>query len=143
MEKLGEMLGENEVRLQLTALRCLEAMGKYPEVSCKVEEIVTSFDATLYENCEVLEYRKRCALGRKADSLDEDGASRIYLSNLKSAVHWTVKLTQIDMLCDHALAQPETAFHTAMHWSYRYLHSHKFLFSLSKAPHFLLKKIII
>ena len=117
VEKLGEMLDENEVRLQLTALRCLEAMREYPEVACKVEEVVSSFDTKLYENCEVLEYRKRCALGQKADTLDEDGASRIYLSNLKSAVHWTVKLTQIDMLCDHALARPETAFHTAMHLS--------------------------
>lgn len=117
VETLGDMLRENEIRLQLTALRCLETMAEYPEVSCKVKEIVGDFDASFYENREVLEYRKRCALGQGEDMLDEAGASRIYLSNLKSAVHWTVKLTQIDMLYDHALAHPETAFHTAMHLS--------------------------
>lgn len=117
VETLGALLGEDEVRLQLTALRCLESMGKYPEFACKVKEIVSSFNASDYSNCEVLEYQKRRVLGEYGDTLDEAGASRIYLSNLKSAVHWTVKLTQIDMLCDHAVAHPETAFHTAMHLS--------------------------
>ena len=117
VESLGAMLSEDEVRLQLTALRCLESLRVHPEVVCKVEEVVNAFDTSLYSDREVLEYRKRCALGRREDKLDEDSASRIYLSNLKSAVHWTVKLTQIDMLCDHARACPETAFHTAMHLS--------------------------
>ncbi len=117
VEALGEMLHHDEVHLQLTVLRCLEVMGQHEEISCKVKEVVGDFDTSVFSYSEVLDYRKRCALGQRSDMLDEAGASRIYLSNLKSAVHWTVKLTQIDMLCDHAVAHPETAFHTAMHLS--------------------------
>jgi len=43
--------------------------------------------------------------------------SQLYLSNLKNAVHWTVKLVQIDALCDDARHHPQSAFHTAMHLS--------------------------
>ena len=44
-------------------------------------------------------------------------AARLYLSNLKNAVHWLVKLVQIDALCDDAVTNPQSAFHTAMHLS--------------------------
>ena len=43
--------------------------------------------------------------------------AQLYLSNLKNAVHWTVKLVQIDALCDDAANHPQSAFHTAMHLS--------------------------
>jgi len=43
--------------------------------------------------------------------------SQLYLSNLKNAVHWMVKLVQVDALCDDAAYAPENAFHTAMHLS--------------------------
>ena len=43
--------------------------------------------------------------------------SAIYLSNLKTAVHWIVKLTQVDALVDDAALRPENALHTAMHLS--------------------------
>ena len=33
------------------------------------------------------------------------------------AVHWSVKISHIDMLCGNATAHPEMAFHTAMHLS--------------------------
>ena len=82
-----------------------------------MKEVVGAFDASVYENQQVLAYMKRRALGERLDTLDEDSASRIYLSNLKSAVHWTVKMTQIDMLCDHAKTHLDTVFHTAMHLS--------------------------
>ena len=117
VEVLGAMLNGGETRLQLTALRCLESMHEREDLSCKVEEVVSSFDPSLSADREVLVYMKRRALGKREDSLDENSASRIYLSNLKSAVHWTVKMTQIDMLCDHVIVHPETAFHTAMHLS--------------------------
>ncbi len=41
----------------------------------------------------------------------------LYLSNLKNAVHWTVKQVQIHMLCRDLEQHPENAFHTAMHLS--------------------------
>ena len=43
--------------------------------------------------------------------------SALYLSNLKTAVHWMIKLTQIDALVDDAAMHPENTFHTAMHLS--------------------------
>ena len=117
VETLGAMLHEDEVRLQLTVLRCLELLRVHPEIVCKVDELVRAFDPSCFAESEALAYRRRCALGLREDRLTEESASRIYLSNLKSAVHWTVKLTQIEMLCDHAVACPDTAFHTAMHLS--------------------------
>ena len=47
----------------------------------------------------------------------ELSVAQIYLSNLKNAVHWMVKLTQIDALEDDLNEQPEHTFHTAMHLS--------------------------
>ena len=117
VETLGAMLNDDEIRLQLTALRCLEALRVHPEIARKVDEVVGTFDPSAFADHEALAFRRRCALGQRKDTLTEEAASRIYLSNLKSAVHWTVKLTQIEMLCEHAVAQPETAFHTAMHLS--------------------------
>ncbi len=43
--------------------------------------------------------------------------SNLYLSNLKTAVHWIVKLTQVDALVADALTHPENALHTTMHLS--------------------------
>ena len=114
VETLGKMLHNDDVQLQLTALLCLESLLQ-TEVACKVKEVVSLLDTTVYENHVALDYMKRRAMGCREDTLDEEKASHIYLSNLKSAVHWTVKMTQIDMLCDHARSHPETAFHTAMH----------------------------
>lgn len=50
-------------------------------------------------------------------SAQEISVAQIYLSNLKNAVHWMVKLTQIDALADDLNERPEHAFHTAMHLS--------------------------
>lgn len=41
----------------------------------------------------------------------------LYLSNMKMAVHWIVKISHIDMLCENVATHPEIAFHTAMHLS--------------------------
>ncbi len=53
---------------------------------------------------------------QSAPAIQADVA-QLYLSNLKNAVHWTVKLVQIDALCDDAASHPQSAFHTAMHLS--------------------------
>ena len=53
----------------------------------------------------------------RSDGLPELPISELYLKNLKTAVHWIVKLTQVDALTEEALAHPEHAFHTAMHLS--------------------------
>lgn len=55
-------------------------------------------------------------LGRPASPAVLD-VSRLYLANLKKAVHWTVKLTYVDMLAAYAKAHGEEAFHIATHLS--------------------------
>ena len=117
VEALGAMLSDGDTPLRLRVLRCLEKMYPYPQFTCKVISVVSSFDTTDCEDRGLVEYLRQRAMGERHDVLDEDGRSRIYLSNLKSAVHWTVKLAHIDMLCDHVKAHPETALHTAMHLS--------------------------
>ena len=117
VEALSHMLPGGETKLQIKVLRCLELLRDQQSITCKVEKIVTAFDPGAYADKEVLTYMKYRALGERRDVLDEAGAARIHLSNLKNAVHWTVKMIQLDMLYDHALACPETAFHTAMHLS--------------------------
>ena len=43
--------------------------------------------------------------------------SSLYLSNLKTAVHWIVKLTQVDALVDDGVIHPDNTLHTIMHLS--------------------------
>ncbi len=117
VDVLGGMLTEDLPHLQLTVLRCLETMGHQAELKDRVAELVTAFDPSGYQEPLALEYMKRRILGGQLDVLDAESASGIYLSNLKTSVHWVVKLTQIDMICDHVRAHPETAFHAAMHLS--------------------------
>lgn len=114
---LADMLRDGEISLRLAVLRCLEKMHRMPVAQEAVERAVRSFSVPDGENADVLRYMKHRVLGLPTDILSKEEASRMYLSNLKSAVHWTVKLTQVYMLCDHAKAHPEMAFHTAMHLS--------------------------
>lgn len=44
-------------------------------------------------------------------------SQHLHLSNMKTAVHWIVKMSHIDMLCENVEAHPDVAFHTAMHLS--------------------------
>ena len=56
-------------------------------------------------------------LGEAQPEPDAQTISRIHLSNLKNAVHWTVKLTQINILTQYVRSHPDAAFHTALHFS--------------------------
>ncbi len=114
---LAGMLSDGEVSLCLVVLRCLEKLHQMPQAREMAERVVRDFSVPDGENADVLHYMKRRVLGLPTDILNEEDAARMYLSNLKYAVHWTVKMTQVYMLCDHAKAHPETAFHTAMHLS--------------------------
>ena len=61
---------------------------------------------------------ERYVLSRlRSEALPELPVSELYLRDLKTAVHWIVKLTQVDALTEEALLHPEHAFHTAMHLS--------------------------
>ncbi len=118
VEALGRMLPSREVRLQLNALRCLEQLRLHrPEVTELVQEQALPFHAQPGEFFLALDCMRRRVLGRVTQEIRPEEVSDVYLSNLKNAVHWTVKLVQIDLLCDHACSHPESAFHTAMHLS--------------------------
>ena len=56
----------------------------------------------------------RCGCG---EPLPEADTRELFLNNLKSAVHWTVKLVTIDYLRDRALQNPSATFHTVTHLS--------------------------
>ena len=49
--------------------------------------------------------------------LSNSERQHLFLSNMKMAVHWIVKLSHIDMLCENVQANADVAFHTAMHLS--------------------------
>ena len=64
------------------------------------------------------EYAERYILSHlRGEPLPELPISELYLRDLKMAVHWIVKLTQVDALTEEATIHPENAFHTAMHLS--------------------------
>lgn len=108
---LTKMLQSGTARWQIVALRCIDHLR-----SCASEEFLRQSAQPLpNEEAAVTYLRRKLLLGQTADELPE--ASYLYLSNLKNAVHWTVKLVQIDILCDDAIRRPENAFHTAMHLS--------------------------
>lgn len=118
VEALGRMLPSREVRLQLNSLRCLEQLRRHrPEVTEQIQALVLNFRAQPGEFFLALDCMRRRVLGRAPQEIRPEEVSDFYLSNLKNAVHWTVKLVQIDLLCDHAVSHPASAFHTAMHLS--------------------------
>ena len=60
--------------------------------------------------------RLRARAGKPAQP-PQTNVSDLFLANLKNAVHWTVKLTYIDMLEAYARENRQEAFHVAMHLS--------------------------
>ena len=110
--QLLKMLRSGVARWQLVALRCIGHLR-----TCASEEFLQKAATPCGQDEEVVSYL-RCKLrGEDAPLLSSQQAGMIYLSNLKNAVHWTVKNVQIDMLREDAERQPENVFHTATHLS--------------------------
>ncbi len=110
-EPLTRMLHSGTARWQIVALRCTAHLRE----SASPELLQRAAQPLPGEETAVTYLRQRLLLGQTPDALPD--VSYLYLSNLKNAVHWTVKLVQIDILCDDAARHPENAFHTAMHLS--------------------------
>lgn len=110
--QLLRMLQSGTPRWQLVALRCFEHLRPCASdaFTQKIRASVSGEDAAVRWLCARLS-------GQTAPALSSDDTALIYLSNLKNAVHWTVKNTQIDMLCADVERHPDNAFHTAMHLS--------------------------
>ena len=114
---LSSALNSREVRVRICALKSLEALsGKegfpHSEMNKAVVLPSNADPASIY-----LANRIRRAEGLPPLATLNFSVSEIYLANLKTSVHWTVKLAHIDWLCEHVADHPEDAFHVAMHLS--------------------------
>ncbi len=107
---LLRMIYSGTPRWQLIALRCIRHLR-----SCAGENFLSRALRATEEETPAVAYLRMQLCGFRPECPQPPGL--LYLSNLKSAVHWTIKDVQIDMLCADALNRPENAFHTAMHLS--------------------------
>ena len=118
LRRFAEMLPQADEPLQAVILRRLEMLQPY--LDARGRELCGACLAALPERsgCAVqyLERRVRTVLGEQILP-PELPIAQIYLANLKNAVHWMLKLTQIDALLDDLTTHPANAFHTAMHLS--------------------------
>ncbi|MFR8332938.1 MAG: hypothetical protein ACLU9S_11725 [Oscillospiraceae bacterium] len=115
---LTDLLQTGDVPLQLTIFRCFQAMlEQSPALSARLEPVLARLDAG---DSFAVSYERTVLLNRHCghqDPLPQADSSELFLSNLKNALHWTVKLVHIDLLRNLAQANPSEAFHTAMHFS--------------------------
>ena len=118
IQALGKMALSGDVPLQLNALRALEQLRLHrPEAEKMIANAVRPLHVSPGQHGRVLECMRRRVLGLPMEEISSGEVSDFYLSNLKNAVHWAVKLVQIDLLCDDVRRHPDAAFHTAMHLS--------------------------
>ncbi|MCQ2419512.1 MAG: hypothetical protein MJ118_00085 [Clostridia bacterium] len=110
---LKSMLESGLIRYQLVALRCLHHLQDIPALSEPIRA-VTANTASADESTPAFSYLQHLILGTTPSALSEKETSALYLSNLKNAVHWTVKLAPISLLCRDAMAYSRELFHTAL-----------------------------
>ncbi len=123
-ERIGTLLTQfirllpAEEPLAVLVLRRLDKLAPYlnEEQTAQLRTAVETLPDRKSFAADFVENRIRRRLGLQTKPLAMSVA-QIYLSNLKNAVHWMVKLTQIDALTDDLTEHPEHAFHTAMHLS--------------------------
>ncbi len=119
VDALGAMLPDPELRLQIAVLRCLEhllpAGGR--EAALRIQQVLPAVCDSGESGVRYLVCRLWTAMGYPRTPELTTPLSQLYLANLKNAVHWSVKITHIELLCDDAHRNPRNAFHTAMHLS--------------------------
>lgn len=118
------MLRDDEPQIQVVTLRALLSLSqKRPsEVRASISALLASVhfpdgSAASYLSCKLRALLDGDSACRYDPSLDETAVSELYLDNLKSAVHWTVKVANIDRLTDYVQINPSDAFHVATHLS--------------------------
>ncbi len=114
---LSSALSSREVSVRICTLRALSALSSsagfpHSEMDKVVVLPFAADPASLY-----LANRIRQAEGFAPLAIPKFSVSEIYLANLKSSVHWMVKLAHIDWLSEHVADHAEDAFHIAMHLS--------------------------
>lgn len=81
------------------------------------KSISPSENYLLYKLSEKLGLVERAEFFKKNCILTKDGINDIFLSNLKTATDWTQKKTQVDILYEYAVKNPQYAgLHTAIHF---------------------------
>ena len=109
--RLLELSTCREPHWQLISLQCIRHLREQADA-----ELIQAA-CTAPTDSHAVQYLQTSLLQQEQPPLGDQETAVIYLSNLKNAVHWTVKNTQIDMLCTDLAHHPEHAFHTAMHLS--------------------------
>ncbi len=118
------MLRDDKQRLQVCALRALIylAQNRLGEVRSGISALLASvrFAGDSAAACLAAKLNSLLGVGVRTPAHELFGVnavSELYLDNLKSAVHWVVKVANIDRLADYARAFPSDAFHVASHLS--------------------------
>lgn len=117
IDRLAEILQDSSEHLKLISLNCLQQLSEAGKYRHEIAEIVSGVD---HENTEApfaLHYMKCRILGTEFPRLSDSEISGLYLSNLKNAVHWTIKITQVGLLEQDAREMPQDRFHVALHFS--------------------------
>nr|MCQ2356160.1 hypothetical protein [Methanocorpusculum sp.] len=119
MQILSQMVSSDDICVQVMAMRCMQHLQlEIPDmVNNAIERIMLPFRPQIGQSERALSYMRVQLLGGIHGLITNEELSRLYLSNLKNAVHWGIKLTQVELLSSQALRCPETAFHTALHLS--------------------------
>ena len=118
LHRLLALLPEAEEPLAVLLLRRLESLSARlddPQLQV-LRQAMEALEDPQPNAVRYVENHVRSCLGLEEKPLSLS-VSQLYLSNLKNAVHWMVKITQIDMLVDDLTRHPKHAFHTAMHLS--------------------------
>lgn len=114
---LSSAASSPEARVRICALRSLSAVcgGDGEMLKSALERVKLPADAEFATVW--LTNRLREKAGLPALPVPALPIAEIYLSNLKSSIPWTMKLAQIDRLCEYVREFPAEAFHVAMHLS--------------------------
>lgn len=122
VSRAADLLASKVPAEQLTALTALTTLSEYRAEDLRepVLAALKALHATPHSAAAYQRARLEQMLGQQpgeATDLESRLLSDLYLMNLKSAVHWMVKLVNIDRLCEHAVDCPRDTFHVAMHLS--------------------------
>ena len=117
LSQLAQMLCGDEIET-ICALRTLLSLLSFgTPIQSEAVSICEALTKPLSSAAAFLRNRVRVAAGAYELPMPEVSISEIYLSDLKSSVHWTVKLAYIDYLRVYVRTHPEDAFHIATHFS--------------------------
>ena len=122
VKRAADLMGNTAPAEQLCALTALGALAKYRAADLRAPLLAALKTLRLPPDSAAAYQKARLeqTLGQApaaTATLDNRLLSELYLMNLKSAVHWMVKLVNIDRLTEHAENRPADAFHVSTHLS--------------------------